>query len=162
MPAEVDKLAVYADLTTRLEAFLADDHHGSREDLDDIALMSTVATLLKQFFAPLTFAGFYRAVPEGKLVVGPYQGDVLACTVIPFGRGVCGTAAARRKTIIVPDVSQFPGYLACDAVTQAEIVVPVFRAGRLVGVLDLDSAELGAFDDTDRACLEALVNACFV
>jgi len=94
-------------------------------------------------------------------VVGPYQGT-LGCLRIAFGRGVCGTAAARRETMIVPDVEAFPGHIACDSRSRSEIVTPVFDAGgRLIAVLDVDSTELAAFDTADAAGLEAIVRRVF-
>jgi GAF domain-containing protein len=94
-------------------------------------------------------------------VVGPYQGT-LGCLRIAFGRGVCGTAAAERRTVIVPDVDAFPGHIACDARSKSEIVVPVFGAdGALIGVLDVDSTELAAFDEADAAGLERILAETF-
>lgn len=124
--------------------------------LDDIALMATINSILVQHFQYYFWTGFYR-VCGTRLVVGPYIGTV-ACLQIEFGKGVCGTAAARRETVIVPDVNQFPGHIACDANSKSEIVVPVFGPDHeLIAVLDVDSAEYGAFDDDDRAGLERIV-----
>jgi L-methionine (R)-S-oxide reductase len=123
---------------------------------DEIAGMATMSCLLSQGFGHL-WAGFYRVVSPGRLLVGPYQGT-LGCLEIAFGRGVCGTAAARRETVIVPDVQAFPGHIACDGRSASEIVVPVFdRRKQLIAVLDIDSVERGTFDDTDRVALEKLV-----
>src|SRR5207247_10058929 len=103
----------------------------------------------------LNWAGFYFA--RGKeLVLGPFQGKP-ACVRIPWGEGVCGTAAARGEAIIVPDVEAFPGHIACDAASRSELVVPLVREDRVVGVLDLDSPALGRFGDDDRAGCEQLV-----
>lgn len=93
---------------------------------------------------------------RGDLLLGPFQGKP-ACVRIPLGRGVCGTAAARRETVVVPDVHAFPGHIACDSASNAEVVVPVIHDGRLLGVLDLDSPVTGRFDDADARGLEALV-----
>ena len=123
------------------------------------ARYATAASMLRQAMGPRFFwVGFYVVDPErpGELVVGPYQGT-LGCLRIPFGRGVCGTAAAERRTVVVPDVDAFPGHIACDAASRSEIVVPVNAPdGSLAAVLDVDSAELDAFDAVDRQGLEAI------
>lgn len=124
--------------------------------LDDIALMATINSVLANRFDYYFWTGFYRVCGD-RLVVGPYIGTV-GCLQIEFGRGVCGTAASRRETLIVPDVEQFPGHIACDAASRSEIVVPVFGpAGELIAVLDVDSTELNSFDETDREGLERIV-----
>ena len=124
---------------------------------DEIAGMATMSCLVHHAFGHL-WTGFYRVVePDRLLRVGPYQGS-LGCLEIAFGRGVCGTAAAQRRTVVVPDVDQFPGHIACDSRARSEIVVPVFGAdGALRAVFDVDSARPGAFDDEDAAALERLV-----
>ena len=123
--------------------------------LDDIALMSTINSVLANRFPHFFWTGFYRVCGD-RLIVGPYMGTV-GCLQIEFGRGVCGTAAARKETIIVPDVEKFPGHIACDARTRSEIVVPVFAPdGVLIAVLDVDSDQLHAFDEQDRAGLERI------
>ena len=124
---------------------------------DDIAAMATVSALLHHGFGHL-WTGFYRVVePRRLLRVGPYQGT-LGCLEIPFGRGVCGLAAAERRTVIVPDVYQFPGHITCDARSRSEIVVPTFGPdGELIAVLDIDSERVAAFDDADREGLEHLL-----
>ncbi|MBX6332923.1 MAG: GAF domain-containing protein [Gemmatimonadaceae bacterium] len=144
------KAQAYADLETHVAAVLDGVH-------DPIAAMATMASLLHFGFGTL-WTGFYRVVEPGRLLrVGPYQGT-LGCLEIDFGRGVCGTAAAEERTIIVPDVTTFPGHITCDARSRSEIVVPVFGPARsLIAVLDIDSAELGTFDDADRDGLERLV-----
>jgi GAF domain-containing protein len=124
--------------------------------LDDIALMATVNSVLAHAFPNFYWTGFYR-VCGGHLVVGPYIGTV-GCLQIEFGRGVCGTAAQTGKTIIVPDVNQFPGHIACDPNSKSEIVVPVFAPdGQLIAVLDVDSDRLDAFDEEDQRGLEKIV-----
>jgi L-methionine (R)-S-oxide reductase len=125
---------------------------------DQIAAMSTMAALIHHAFGHL-WTGFYRVVEPGALLrVGPYQGS-LGCLEITFGRGVCGTAAAEMKTVIVPDVGKFPGHITCDARSRSEIVVPVRDPqGDLIAVLDIDSEQLDAFDDDDRRGLERLVS----
>jgi L-methionine (R)-S-oxide reductase len=127
------------------------------------ARMATVAAMLAASFGHYFWTGFYVVDPArpDELVVGPYQGT-LGCLRIPFGRGVCGTAAALRQTQVVEDVHVFPGHIACDSRSQSEIVVPVFdEAGRLIAVLDVDSEQPAAFDQTDRDWLERIVNAVF-
>jgi L-methionine (R)-S-oxide reductase len=123
--------------------------------LDDIALMATINSVLANSFQDFFWTGFYRVFDQ-TLVVGPYIGTV-GCLEIPFGKGVCGTAAAKRKTVIVPDVTKFPGHIACDAKSRSEIVVPVFNShSELIAVLDVDSTHLGAFDEQDAAGLERI------
>lgn len=146
--------------TPRAEAYerLAEMQALLLEGSDDvIAGMATTATLLHHAFGHL-WTGFYRVVvPDTLLRVGPYQGS-LGCQEIRFGRGVCGTAAAERRTVVVPDVHAFPGHIACDARSRSEIVVPVFDAhGALLAVLDIDSPEPAAFGDDDEAGLARLV-----
>ena len=125
---------------------------------DEIAAMATIAALVHHAFGHL-WTGFYRVVEAGQLLrVGPYQGS-LGCIDITFGRGVCGTAAAEMRTIIVPDVQKFPGHITCDANARSEIVVPVKgRKGELVAVFDVDSAKLSAFDEDDARGLSRLVS----
>jgi L-methionine (R)-S-oxide reductase len=124
---------------------------------DPIAGMATTSALLHHAFGHL-WTGFYRVVEPGRLLrVGPYQGS-LGCLDIAFGRGVCGTAAADARTVVVPDVHAFPGHIACDGRSRSEIVVPVFDAdGSLLAVLDIDSAEPAMFDDVDAEGLERLM-----
>jgi L-methionine (R)-S-oxide reductase len=124
------------------------------KESDPIANMANVAALLHETFE-WWWTGFYRVDGES-LVLGPFQGPV-ACTRIPFGHGVCGTAWERRETIIVPDVEQFPGHIACSSLSRSEIVVPIFKDDAVVGVLDIDSKELSAFDQTDAIWLEKIV-----
>ncbi|MGZ0086749.1 GAF domain-containing protein [Caldibacillus thermoamylovorans] len=126
-----------------------------------IANLANAAALLNQFLEQINWVGFYLADGD-ELVLGPFQG-LPACVRIPFGKGVCGTAAAERRTVVVPDVHQFPGHIACDAASQSEIVVPLIKDGRVIGVLDIDSPIKNRFDDVDRRYLEqfaaALVSA---
>ncbi|HEX6161494.1 MAG TPA: GAF domain-containing protein [Thermoanaerobaculia bacterium] len=124
--------------------------------LDDIALMATVNSVLAHRFPHYFWTGFYRVCGE-RLIVGPYIGTV-GCLQIDIGKGVCGTAAARRETVIVPDVTKFPGHIACDPNSKSEIVVPVFGPeNELIAVLDVDSDQLDSFDEEDRAGLEKIV-----
>jgi GAF domain-containing protein len=130
---------------------------------DLTARMATVAAMLAASFEHFFWTGFYVVdrQRERELVVGPYQGT-LGCLRIPFGRGVCGTAAERGETQVVADVHAFPGHIACDSRSASEIVAPVFdRDGRLIAVLDVDSEAPAAFDETDRQGLEAIVRQVF-
>jgi GAF domain-containing protein len=123
---------------------------------DDIAGMATMSALIHHAFRQL-WTGFYRVVAPSTLRVGPYQGT-LGCLDIEFGRGVCGTAASERRTLIVPDVSRFPGHITCDARSRSEIVVPVFgRDQQLIAVLDIDSERLATFDQEDANGLERIM-----
>jgi L-methionine (R)-S-oxide reductase len=124
---------------------------------DPVAAMATASALVHHAFRHL-WTGFYRVVAPSLLRVGPYQGTV-GCLEIIFGRGVCGTAAAERRTIVVPDVRAFPGHITCDARSRSEIVVPVLDArGDLIAVFDIDSERRGAFDAEDAAGLERLLS----
>jgi L-methionine (R)-S-oxide reductase len=140
----------YAQLLA-MQALLLEGHQ------DLVAGMATTAALLHHAFDHL-WTGFYRVVPPGnRLLVGPYQGT-LGCQEIAFGRGVCGTAAAERRAVVVPDVHAFPGHITCDARSRSELVVPVFdAAGALVAVLDIDSQRPDDFHAADVAGVEALV-----
>jgi L-methionine (R)-S-oxide reductase len=142
-----DKQADYARLGQELTALLAGEH-------DLIANAANTAALIFAALPQLNWAGFYF-LKDGELVVGPFQGKP-ACVRIALGKGVCGTAAAQRRTLVVPDVHAFPGHIACDAASRAEIVVPLLAAERLLGVLDLDSPQPARFDAADAAGIEAL------
>ena len=125
-------------------------------ETDSVAMMANVCAAIQETMG-FFWTGFYRVVGD-ELLLGPFQGPV-ACMHIGFGRGVCGTAWKQRETIVVPDVEQFPGHIACSSLSRSEIVVPVFdKAGEVVAVLDIDSKELATFDDTDREYLEKIVN----
>jgi L-methionine (R)-S-oxide reductase len=147
---EWTKPAAYAALIEQADAVLAGID-------DDVAAMSTLACMVFHAFAPL-WAGFYRVVEPGSLLrVGPYQGT-LGCLEIAFSRGVCGLAARECRTVIVGDVHAFPGHIACDGRSRAEIVVPVFnRTGDLIAVFDVDHTELNAFSEADQRGLEQLL-----
>ena len=145
-----DKAAAYDELATSLRALLAGERNL-------VANASNMAALLFWSLRDLNWAGFYLVEPErGDLLLGPFQGKP-ACVRIPIGRGVCGAAAERRATVVVPDVHAFPGHIACDSASNSEIVVPIIRGGTLLGVLDLDSPVHARFDDADARGLEALV-----
>lgn len=119
---------------------------------DAVANMANVASMIHETFG-FWWTGFYRVI-DGVLVLGPFQGP-MACTRIKKGRGVCGTAWAENRTQVVPDVDQFPGHIACSSASRSEIVVPIHDAtGEVIGVLDIDSAELNTFDETDALWLE--------
>jgi GAF domain-containing protein len=144
-----DKADAYADVRRRLDALLG-------EQTDWVAAMATVACELHHSFEYYDWTGFYRAVAEDRLLVGPYQGPH-GCLHIDVERGVCGAAARTRETQLWPDVSEAPDHIACQSSTQSEIVVPVLTPdARLLAVLDVDSDTLGAFDETDREHLESL------
>lgn len=147
-----DKRSLYATLQEELGALL----HG---ESDTIANAANFSSLLFHTLPDLNWAGVYL-LKGGELVLGPFQGKP-ACVRIALGRGVCGTAAARRESVLVPDVDTFPGHIACDGASRSELVVPIVKDEALVGVLDLDSPSVGRFDEEDRAGCEALV-ALFV
>ena len=121
---------------------------------DQIANMANTAALVHETFG-FWWTGFYIVKGE-QLVLGPFQGPV-ACTRIPYGKGVCGTSWQKRESIVVPDVEEFPGHIACSSLSRSEIVVPVMEGSTVTGVLDIDSKELDTFDDTDREWLEKIV-----
>lgn len=137
------RAADYATDRRDLANILEDEH-------DPVARMATISALLKERHSKISWVGYYRLISPGLLVLGPFQGPV-ACLRIRVGEGVCGTAAKRRDTVIVPDVHAFPGHIACDAASRSEIVLPVFDSQReLRAVLDLDSREPAAFSEADR------------
>ena len=120
---------------------------------DTTANLANAAAAIHEAFG-FWWTGFYLVKGE-ELVLGPFQGPV-ACTRIPFGKGVCGTSWTRRSTVVVPDVEEFPGHIACSSASRSEIVVPLIRGGEVLGVLDIDSRELATFDDADAAGLEPI------
>lgn len=122
---------------------------------DDIANMANVAAIIHEAFN-FWWTGFYRVIDK-ELVLSPFQGPV-ACTRIAYGRGVCGTAWKEKKTIVVEDVHQFPGHIACSSASKSEIVVPIFKDNQVVAVLDIDSEKLATFDNVDKEWLEKIVN----
>jgi L-methionine (R)-S-oxide reductase len=152
-----NKDADYASLADELNGLLAGEQ-------DLVANAANTAALLFDALPDINWAGFYflraREGLESELVVGPFQGKP-ACVRIPVGKGVCGTAAATRKSLVVRDVHQFPGHIACDAASQSEIVVPLIQGDALLGVLDIDSPLLARFDEADRRGIERLA-AIFV
>lgn len=141
------------DKTQKYNQLLRDLGFLLGEERDSVARMANAAALIQErmgFF----WTGFYR-VDGAELVLGPFQGSP-ACQRIGFGRGVCGTAWKEARTLVVPDVEAFPGHIACSALSRSEIVVPVIRNGSVTAVLDIDSTDLGTFDDTDALWLERL------
>ncbi|BBC71444.1 conserved hypothetical protein [Altererythrobacter sp. B11] len=126
-------------------------------ETDAVANMANLAALMWQFLPELNWAGFYRTI-NGELVLGPFCGKP-ACIRIPYGSGVCGTAAAQGETQMVADVHAFPGHIACDAESRSELVVPVIREGKVLAVIDLDSPRVSRFDEDDQAGVEALAAA---
>ena len=150
---DTPKPAAYEELERHVASVL--------EGIDDpVAAMATVGALVHHAFGHL-WTGFYRVVGPTLLRVGPYQGT-LGCLEIAIGKGVCGTSAAERRTLIVEDVHAFPGHITCDARSRSEIVVPVFDAsGELIAVLDIDSADPAAFDEEDRRGLERITKRVF-
>ena len=137
----------YQEIYKLIESVVSDEN-------DMIANMANTAAVLHEAFG-FWWTGFY-IVKDGQLVLGPFQGPV-ACTRIGLGKGVCGTAWERGETIVVPDVHQFHGHIACSSLSQSEIVVPMFSNDEVYAVLDIDSKELAAFDDTDKEWLEKIV-----
>lgn len=135
----------YKELNARLQALTEGAPH-------EIANLANASALLWESLEGINWAGFYR-MEAGRLVLGPFQGKA-ACIEIPLGSGVCGTAAAEDRTQLVYDVHGFPGHIACDSASNSEIVVPLHRGGEVVGVLDIDSPQIGRFTEEDRAGLE--------
>jgi L-methionine (R)-S-oxide reductase len=148
MNDQVSKTAVYEKLRSELPALI-----GNQTDF--LANISNFAALLFNSLPSLNWAGFYL-LRGTDLVLGPFQGKP-ACSCIAMGDGVCGTAALQRAAVVVPDVHAFPGHIVCDEASQSEMVLPVFKDGHLVGVLDLDSPLSGRFDETDRDSIQQLL-----
>jgi L-methionine (R)-S-oxide reductase len=144
--AQLPKAAAYREIQQQLAALFAGERNG-------LANAANMSALLYEALPNLNWVGFYF-LQAGELVLGPFQGKV-ACVRIALGRGVCGTAAERRETIIVPDVNAFPGHIACDVASRSEIVIPLIQDGRLLGVLDIDSPQIARFDEEDGAGLNA-------
>ena len=147
LTADLPKAGRYAELHPQVAAL-------TLGETDLTANLANVAAALRQAFG-FFWVGFY-VVKGGELVLGPFQGPV-ACTRIAKGRGVCGASWAEARTVLVPDVEAFPGHIACSAASKSEIVVPVFKDGQVVAVLDVDSDQLNDFDHADQAGLEALM-----
>lgn len=143
----MSKQDIYQSLLPQIESLISGEP-------DFVARMANVSAVLHDAFG-FWWTGFYR-VDGNELVLGPFQGPV-ACMRIPFGRGVCGTAWQKAQTIIVPDVHQFAGHIACSSASNSEIVVPLLQNGVVMAVLDIDSTDFDAFDDTDKLYLEQIV-----
>ncbi|MCG7344412.1 GAF domain-containing protein [Sporosarcina sp. ACRSL] len=139
----------YDQLAKQLDALLTGESNR-------YANLSNASALLNQFFDRINWVGFYMMDGEDELVLGPFQG-LPACIRIPLGKGVCGTSAQQNETILVPDVNQFPGHIACDAASRSEIVVPLLKDGEVIGVLDIDSPEYNRFTEHDQEGLEQFV-----
>ena len=146
---DMDKNESYKLLLAQVKAMVKDES-------DPVANMANVAALIQESFH-FWWTGFYRVIGE-QLVLGPFQGPV-ACTRIGFGKGVCGTSWKERKTLVVEDVEQFPGHIACSSESKSEIVVPLIKQGEVIGVLDIDSEKLATFDQTDKEWLEQIAEA---
>ena len=142
----------YAELVVQLRSLIEGES-------DMIARMANVAGALKEVFG-WWWVGFYRVIGD-ELVLGPYQGPI-ACTRIAYNRGVCGTAWARKQTVVVPDVEQFAGHIACSSLSRSEIVVPLMKDDEVVGVLDIDSEQLNMFDEIDQKWLEIIANELII
>ena len=142
----MDKNDTYKLLLSQVKAMVKDE-------TDPIANMANVAALIQETFH-FWWTGFYRVIGE-QLVLGPFQGPV-ACTRIGFGKGVCGTSWKERRTIVVEDVEQFPGHIACNSESKSEIVIPLYKGEEVIGVLDIDSEKLATFDSTDQTFLEEI------
>ena len=142
----MSKLDDYKLLLSQVKAMVKDE-------TDPVANMANVAALIQEVFH-FWWTGFYRVIGE-QLVLGPFQGPV-ACTRIGYGKGVCGTSWKERRTIVVEDVEQFPGHIACSSESRSEIVVPLYKGGEVIGVLDIDSERLATFDATDQLWLEQI------
>jgi len=145
-PGNTD-LDIYKELFPQVKELLDKDEHW-------VTNLANLSALLKQAFEKISWVGFYMYNGQ-RLILGPFQGK-MACTFIPIGKGVCGTAAEQKKTVIVPNVHEFPGHIACDDESNSEIVVPIMRGDALLGVLDLDSTALNAFNEVDKQYLEKI------
>lgn len=143
----MSKTERYQNLYKQLESLVSGEN-------DQIANMANMAAMIHETFG-FWWTGFYIVKGE-QLVLGPFQGPV-ACTRIPYGKGVCGTSWQRQETILVTDVEEFPGHIACSSLSRSEIVVPIFSDGSIYAVLDIDSKELATFDDIDKEWLEKIV-----
>ena len=143
----MEKIEKYKLLYNQIKSLIQNEN-------DTIANMSNVAAIIHETFK-FWWTGFYRVI-NNELVLGPFQGPV-ACTRIAYGKGVCGTSWKEAKTIVVEDVHQFPGHIACSSASKSEIVVPIFKDNHVVGVLDIDSENLATFDNIDKEWLEKII-----
>jgi GAF domain-containing protein len=147
-PDTTDKKTLYPEINRVLQAVLTGES-------DRIANLANAAALLFWNLPAVNWAGFYL-LKERELVLGPFQGKI-ACVRIKLGQGVCGSAAEQRQTLVVPNVHEFPGHIACDSASNSEIVVPIVKNDALIGILDIDSPEFARFDDNDKTGLEEFV-----
>jgi L-methionine (R)-S-oxide reductase len=147
-PDRTDKKTRYAEIHRSLQAVLTGES-------DPIANLANAAALLFWSLPAINWAGFYL-LKEQELVLGPFQGKI-ACVRIKLGQGVCGNAAEQRQTLVIPNVHEFPGHIACDSASNSEIVVPIVKNDALIGVLDIDSPEFARFDDNDKTELQKFV-----
>lgn len=145
----MDKQTLYRDVLLQASGLMEEGQH-------DVSLYANVSALLKQSIPYVSWVGFYLNNGKQALYLGPFQG-LVACVDIPFNQGVCGKAAREQQTVIVEDVHAFPGHIACDAGSRSEIVVPLLKDAQLIGVLDVDSYDLAAFDETDATYLTQLL-----
>lgn len=143
-----------ADKETRYKLLLSDIRLLIADEHNEVGVLANVSAAIRQAFS-FFWIGFYM-VEDNMLQLGPFQGDV-ACYRIKYGRGVCGTAWAEKRTVVVPDVEEFPGHIACSSLSRSEIVVPILVGDEVKGVLDIDSKELDTFDETDKTYLEEIV-----
>ena len=150
----MDKQSRYQHAFELIKSFISPTGYSMTE----IGKMASIAAILHRAFPEWPFVGFYRVIRDDTLEIGPYQGSVLACGKISFGKGVCGTAAEKQKTLIIDNVLEFPGYIACDSDTKSEIVVPIIRNSKTVAILDVDSADMGSFDHIDQKYLEKIAS----
>lgn len=143
-----NKEEIYQELIPLCESLL-------KEEKEWISILSNFVALIKQSFESFSWVGFYL-LKDNNLILGPFQGNV-ACSFIDMGKGVCGTSAVRKETIIVEDVNKFPGHIACDENSKSEIVLPIILNDKLIGVLDIDSYNFSNFDEIDKDYLEKLI-----
>ena len=144
----MEKIEKYKLLYEQVKAFIEKEN-------DNIANMSNIAAIIHDTFK-FWWTGFYRVI-DNELVLGPFQGPS-ACTRIGYGKGVCGTAWKEGKTIVVEDVHEFPGHIACSSASKSEIVIPIFKDNQVIAVLDIDSENLATFDNIDKEWLEKIIN----
>lgn len=144
----MEKIEKYKLLYEQVKAFIEKEN-------DSIANMSNIAAIIHETFK-FWWTGFYRVI-NNELVLGPFQGPV-ACTRIGYGKGVCGTAWKEGKTIVVEDVHEFPGHIACSSASKSEIVIPIFKDNQVIAVLDIDSENLATFDNSDKEWLERIID----
>jgi len=150
--SQLSKEEKYKSLLPQINSLISDEKNF-------IANLANITSALKYSFEDFLWVGFYlKEKDKDELVLGPFQGRV-ACSRMPFGKGVCGATAAKKETIIVEDVDKFPGHIVCDALSRSEIVVPVIINQKAVGVLDIDSDRFGNFDETDKIFLEELIKS---